>query len=136
VIDHEAWFPLIAFALDFANQFARKWGKKPLRPTFKVQRSRWSRSGRAPINSRYGKVLLRMNPKLSNGVEQYPKFKEMPTMYLTGYEERMIHLAAHELRHLLGADGTRDGEVACERFGFAAVVAWREREYESPACLI
>ena len=60
----------------------------------------------------------------------------MPTFDMAGGIESIIYLAAHEFGHLLGWPGDKAGETACCKFGYAAAEAWRERQYDDPACLI
>lgn len=64
------------------------------------------------------------------------RFKNQPAFVLWGAEETIAFLIAHELGHVIGYGGGRAGEMACNKFGFEVVQAWRARQYADPACLI
>ncbi len=127
----------IQFAYDFAQADAKARGKSIAGAKVKVTSMTTDGRGycgRAWIKSR--KVLLRFAPKLPPHVHRYAKFNEMPCFELSGGIESMIYVAAHEFKHLQGVKGDKVGEKICCKFGYAAVEAWRNRQYESPACLI
>jgi len=132
--------PAVEFAFKFAQAKARSLGKSIA--SVKVEatscnadgfsfRGYWGRAWRRDM-----RVLLRIADVLPPHQHRYAKFQDMPTFEIGGGDESIVYLAAHEFGHLIGWSGDKAGEIACCKFGYAAVEAWRDRQYEHPACLI
>jgi hypothetical protein len=136
----------LVFAESMAKRQLRSWGFSNWRVKVRVTSANWDPmwqgrgySGRAWRWSRgRGRVLIRISPKHIDTahVHVYPKFQNMPAFTIWNRFESMVYIAAHEFGHIMGYDGTKDGEAACCRFGYAAVEAWRDRQCDHPACLI
>lgn len=96
----------------------------------------WGRAC-SPGNARgKGWVKLYVCQHLPPHAHEYVRYKGMPNFYIAGGLESIVYLAAHEFGHIIGWDGDKAGETSCCWFGYEAVMAWRERENLSPACLI
>lgn len=83
-----------------------------------------------------GQVVLCMNGTIAPQVHHDHRYKDQPGYYLYGAQEVLCFLAGHEFSHILGYDGTKVGEMAANKFGFECVLKFREREYQTPECLI
>jgi hypothetical protein len=125
----------VHFAYNFAKQRAKQFGK-----TLNGATARIIRSG---CGAYYGKawqyrnvVKLAFPDKLPPILERYPRFSDMPSFWLWGGSESIVYLAAHEFGHLVYAGHGKVAERAVSYFGFEAVRAWRDEQYNHPACLI
>lgn len=127
----------VRFAYGFAQARARSWGKKlngvGVRVTSMTQYDR-GYSGRAFLRSE--RILVRLAPVLAPHEHRYPKFQDMPTFRMWGQHESIVYIAAHEFGHIIGYGSGKAAEIACCKFGYEAVQAWRDRQYEHPACII
>lgn len=124
------------FAFEFAKAQAKEWGiswRCGIKVTSLTSDGR-GYSGRAFTLSK--RILVRLAPTLPPHVHRYQRFRDMPEMHLLGGPESIVYIFAHEFRHILGGGSGKDAEKACCRFGYAAVEAWREQQYNDPACLI
>lgn len=137
-VSHDVRVP-VRFAFNFAAKRAKQLGKK-FNPHVNVTscnadgrcfRGYWGRAF-----THRNEVLLRFGSRLPAHEHRYARYQDMPTFELAGGCESIVYLAAHEFGHILGWPGDKCGEIACCKFGYAAVVAWREQQYEHPACLI
>lgn len=55
-----------------------------------------------------------------------PKFKRWPIYVVHDWREALIHIAAHEIRHIAQYENGRSrSEVDCEEFALARLEAWR-----------
>lgn len=128
----------VRFAYEFAQRRAQSLGKSIAKAQVRVLPYRLDSvrgyRGRAGMSSK--RVLLRFSQNLPGHLHTYARYKNMPTFWLGGGDESVVYVAAHEFGHLIGWPGDKAGEAACCRFGYSAVQAWRDRELESPACLI
>lgn len=129
----------IQFAFEFAARRAKRLGKNISKTTIEVTRGAsgacfrgyWGRAFQ-----RQGRILMRFADKLPPHRHEYARFQNMPTFEMAGGSESVVYLAAHELGHILGWGGDKIGEIACCKFGYEAVMEWRDQQYNSPACLI
>lgn len=124
------------FAYEFAKAQAKAWGLPWKCSAIVTSLAQWDRGygGRAwPWRK---KILVRLAPKLNPHVHIYPKFADMPAKYLAGGAESIVYIFAHEFRHILGGGSGKAAEIAACNFGYAAVEAWREQQYNCPTCLI
>lgn len=131
------WTPEISFAFEFAKAKAKSLGKQfnpAIQVTSCTDRGRGYR-GRAFLYGR-SRVLLRLAKELPPHRHRYARYSDMPCFDLAGGSESVVYLAAHEFGHIIGWPGDKAGETACCKFGYSAVEAWRERQYEHPACMI
>lgn len=136
---------IFRFCLHHAKRNNKSERQLPNRMTVKCEQPYWTRSGRATLNcgrTFHARVLIRVNSATvrESYLEKYPRYKhreDCPSLQINSGIERLIHLIAHELGHaIIGFKGDMCGEYQCERFAARTVQAWRERECESPACLI
>ena len=132
--------PAIEFAFKFAQAKAKSLGKNIAKAQAVVTscnsdgncfRGYWGRAWPGQM-----RVLLRIGPLLPPHQHRYAKFQNMPCFDMAGGDESVVYLAAHEFGHLIGWAGDKAGEISCCKFGYAAVEAWRDRQYQCPACLI
>lgn len=129
------------FAADFAARRLRELGYPWLNVTVNCK---WTRlkgrgySGNALMTRRrgHGRITIRLGDELPPHEHRYARFKDMPSFTIWNKIESMVYIAAHEFGHIMGWPGGKDGEISCCKFGYAAVQAYRERQYESPACII
>lgn len=84
-----------------------------------------------------GRCTVRINPN-HRGVKlrRYARFDNMPEFITYGLEESIVFICAHEFGHSFGIGGGKENEIRCELLAAKAVRLWRDRQYESPACLI
>jgi len=123
----------VAFVLGFALESVRRNVKAlglTCKPGFVIVRGTTPgrRRGEA-VSSPGGRVVVYFPPifwKEYPKTETYYRFDNMPRYTVFSDIEAAIHLAAHEFRHVAGADGDRAGEVACERAGGRAVSEYRD----------
>jgi hypothetical protein len=140
--------PSIKFAYQFTQAACRRMGKKPIsKTTVQVRAGRsypasWTERGQSP-RGYWGRaykgrnlVILHLCPSLPPHVHEYARYKNMPNFVINGGSESIVYLAAHEFGHILGWPGDKAGEIACCKFGYEAVMAWRERQYSCPTALI
>lgn len=83
-----------------------------------------------------GIVILRFNSVLPPVWHYYAgnRARQLEVGFpLWGGEETALYTVAHELCHALY--GLRN-EVTCDQFAYQVVQAWRDRQFENPACLI
>lgn len=126
------------FAYEYAKSFAKKMGlpwKVRVKVTNMTSDGR-GYCGRACGDKGNGRILVRLADKLPNHVHRYNAFADMPSRYLSGQSESIVYIFAHEFGHIIGYGSGKAAEIACCKFGYAAVDAWRERQYNDPACLI
>ncbi len=128
------------FAYAMARQFARRMGL-PWRVRVRVMHTSrpGSWSGLAYGSKGKGRVLLRLNCNLGFSENREWRYKDalaQPAYPLYGAEEVLCFIAGHEFGHVIGYDGGKAGEEACNRFGYECVQAWRDRQHDAPACLI
>lgn len=125
------------FAWGFAKAKARSLGLK-----WRVS----VRLGSTAINGRWyghaygkrgrGRIRCWVNHNLPIDEHIDHRYKNQPPYLLWGASETICFLLAHEFGHVIGYGGDKAGEMACNKFGFSAVQAWRARQYNDPACLI
>lgn len=126
----------IAFAFQFAQARAKSLGKR-FNPSIQVTACRlWDRGYRGRASRGRNRVLLRFARRLPAHTHKYARYANMPCFDLAGGSESVVYLAAHEFGHIIGYPGDKTGEIAACKFGYAAVEAYREQQYLSPACLI
>lgn len=144
VVAHDVQGPF-QFAEGFAKAKLHSLGYNRWDTKVKVSRRTYASAGwrgydgRARRTSKVrglGRVFIFLADNLPPHEHVYPRFKDMPIFTLWNKTESLIYIAAHEFGHIVGWPGGKDGEIACCKFGYAAVQAWRDRQYEHPACLI
>lgn len=135
----EATASYIKFAERFARMRLRRWGyKNPWSVTMKLGLSDCGRgySGRAWGRRGTGVAKVKLANRIEPHVHVYPRFQNMPTFTLWNRAEAVVYIVAHELGHIIAPWRNKDGERACCLFGYEAVQAFRDRQYDHPACLI
>jgi len=128
------------FAYGFVRAFAKRLG---LRWRVRVFIQSCKRSGcwygHAYGRRGRGRIVCRVNhslPVMEHREWRYRDKEAQPSHILWGAPETICFLLAHELGHIVGYGGDKAGEMACNRLAREAVDAWREVQYEHPACLI
>lgn len=137
--------PAIRFAESFARNRLRYWGyKQKWNITVSVKRYRNPWGIRGYAGSAYspckGSGVVRLRLAVAQQMlpheHEYARFKNMPAFTLWNRIESTVYIAAHEFAHIIGFDGDKQGEIGACKFGYEAVIAWRDRQYDHPACII
>lgn len=125
------------FAYEFAKAKAKSFGL-PWRCKVKIESTArpgiWY--GHAYGKKGIGRIFCRFNHAIQPSDHQDWRFKNQPRYSMWGTEEVICFLFAHEFGHVIGWDGDKAGEMACNQFGYDCVIAYRARQYQSPAALI
>lgn len=125
------------FAFDYAKSRAKKLGLRwRVRVKVGVCKYRGWWRGHASGRRGLGEIWIAMNHQIDPMEHVDNRFSNQPRHYLWGVPDTMCYLMAHECGHIIGYDGDKAGEMACNNFGLECVKAWRDREHQSPACLI
>lgn len=95
----------------------------------------WHRTEAKPGNpgckQEWRRILCRIGPaKRFPVVSRYPKFSDMPEMTLADAREGLAYIIGHEMEHVFGAGGRKDGEIKACLAGFDAVEWYRKHRAE------
>lgn len=79
----------------------------------------------------YKRILVRVGgPHRFPVTASYWTFKDMPVYEVRTYREAIVGITAHELMHLCGKSGRKDGELWCEMAAIDAIELYRRRQQE------
>lgn len=93
----------VKFAYRFAQRRAIKFGRKLKDTLVRVNLTNCGGRGYGGHAKPWrNEVLLRFGKRLPAHVHEYARFSNMPTFWISGREESIVYLAAHEFGHLIG----------------------------------
>ena len=118
--------PLVAFASSYCRRIAMhqfKGAELPACLHLKITKGN-SWRGRAFPRSR--RCLVRIgSQEVKPFLSVYPRYKEMPTFWISNWDERLIGLVTHELWHLYNPGHGKKYEYDCELMELDSIESWR-----------